>query len=384
MALLIDIEPLSCCATDHALETIYKAIGDPPGGDGIWDPHESPFVRRLIELFTERGLTRLSSLQLELAKWLEGERHRGGPRRPRPPGMMERWTPGELSLVRLYLETLPPDQFTLDDWMMVVDYLVQRYLPADALKTEAEWLAVRSTLMGRVQANLETITAGQADTVLAAMPNTVDDAARQFALTERLRAVMEYGRAHCAENVVALSDNARHRLRRLILDHKQAELLGDKAATGHSLQTKLQDEFGALNRDWRRIAVTEAGELANQGLVASLPPGSKVKRLEQYHNACGFCRKIDGVVMTVVPADKPDKDGDTEIWVGKTNVGRSASPRKRVGGALVEREPDEMWWIAAGTQHPHCRGRWLQVAEPRPGDDPDFAVWLNDLLRKEG
>ena len=62
---------------------------------------------------------------------------------------------------------------------------------------------------------------------------------------------------------------------------------------GSSLETKLMDQFATLNRDWRRIAVTEAGEAQTAGYIASVPRGTKVKRVEQYKNACAFCRKIE-------------------------------------------------------------------------------------------
>ena len=81
----------------------------------------------------------------------------------------------------------------------------------------------------------------------------------------------------------------------------------------------------------------------------------------------------------VDPAN-PNKDGQTQVWVGKNNIGRSGSPRKRVGDELIERTESELWWIPAGTVHPHCRGRWVVIDEPREGDDPEFAAWLDDLL----
>jgi hypothetical protein len=140
--------------------------------------------------------------------------------------------------------------------------------------------------------------------------------------------VIEFGRARCAEHVTALADGARRRLRKLIVDHQEAAML-NPAAGGSDLQTKLVDAFGTMNRDWRRLAVTEATENLNQGFIASCRPGEKVRRVEKYRGACPFCRQIDGTVMTVVAPDAPRKDGETQIWVGKTNVGRSASPRRR-------------------------------------------------------
>ena len=379
---LVDVS--ACCdhhATD-AIEMLYKSNAEPPDG-GAWEPHDSPFISRLIELFTERGLLRLGRVKDELQAWLDGARHDPTAIKPidRPSGMMGRWTQAELDLARLYLTALPKEQFSLDDWMLVVDYLVQRYLPMDDMRSEAEWFTVRASMMGRVQANMESLTAKQADKVMAALPTTIGAAASAFRMSPEQRAVMEFGWQHCAENVVALTDDLRHKMRRLIMNYQFAQFTGDKAVTAEALQSKLLDEFGLLNRDWRRIAVTEAGENANQGLIASLPVGTKVRRVEQYKHACGHCVKIDGKVMTVVSPTKEPKDGDTEVWVGKNNVGRSASPRKKVGGVLVEREPHELWWIAAGVQHPHCRGRWVVQQNPDSAGDSAFSAWLVQTLR---
>ncbi|MNC71135.1 hypothetical protein D3C75_1220200 [compost metagenome] len=82
----------------------------------------------------------------------------------------------------------------------------------------------------------------------------------------------------------------------------------------------------------------------------------------------------------MVPADHPNKNGETQIWPGKNNIGRSASPRKRVGEELVEREEHELYWLPAGLSHPHCRGRWVPVLADEPGDDVEFGDWLRDLL----
>lgn len=383
MALLIDLGDLSEQQTDCALDTIYKAIHDHGDDESIWNPHESPYIRRLIELFTQRGLMRLDGFRTELEKWVEGERHRSGARPPRPDGAMQRWSQGELELVKLYLETLPPAEFVLDDWLMLVDYLVMRYLPATDLRSEAEWLSTRATLMGRVQANMENLSAKQADKVLAALPSSVSAAVGEFGMSRVQRATLDYATAHTAENVQKLSDDARHRIRNVIIRHHEQQVLRIEGTPGTSLQSDLLDAFGTLNRDWRRIAVTEAGEAANQGFIATLQPGAKVKRLEHYKGACAFCRKIDGMEFDVVAPDAPDKDGWTQVWVGKSNVGRSAAPRKRVGPVLVERDPHELWWPAAGTQHPHCRGRWLPVLQDEPGDDPEFGAWLRAKLGKK-
>jgi hypothetical protein len=379
MTLLLDIGELSERQSDRALHTIYKAIHSHDDDESIWSEHENPYVRRLVELFTKRGLMRLEGFRRDLAKWLSGDRHRAGARAPRPADSWRRWDSDELGAVKLYLETLPPSEFTLDDWMMVVDYLAQRYLPASDLRTEAEWLAVRSTFMGRVQANMEALTIKQADKVLEALPSTVKAASSEFSMSAAQRVILDYARVRGIENVQRIADNTRHRMRQVVLDHTQQRFLGAPESE-HALQTTLADEFATLNRDWRRIAETETTENQNQGYVSSMRVGSKLQRVEQYRNACSWCRKIDGAIMEVVSADDPNKNGETQIWPGKTNMGRSSAPRKRVGSILVHREPEEMYWIAAGAQHPHCRGRWVPVIQDEPGDDKDFGDYLRRVL----
>ena len=384
MNLFLDVYPLSVHQTNSALEYIYKSTHD-HGGDGIWSPHESLLIRRLVELFTRRGLDRLEHVKQQILAWEAGEHHRAGGPVVTAPGMMERWSESELALVKLYLESLPPSQWSLDDHMMAVDYVVQRYLPADELQTEAEWLSTRAGLMGKVQANMAaTATPAMADKILAALPSTVQAAASQFSLKAQEKAVLDFARVRTAENVRALTESVRHQLRGVVVQHLADQQTKVPGTPGEALQTKLLDTFASLNRDWRRIAVTEAGEAQTQGYVASLQPGAKVKRIEQYPNACHFCKKIHGVVATVVSPDHPDKDPHTMIWPGKNNIGRSASPRKRVGNELVPRTPDEMWWLPAGLAHPHCRGRWVPAEiEEQPGDDPDFAEWLKKTLSSE-
>ena len=62
MALLFDLAALSARHTDEVLHHVFcKAYGH-EDGDGIWAPQDNPFLARLVELFTERGLTRMAGL----------------------------------------------------------------------------------------------------------------------------------------------------------------------------------------------------------------------------------------------------------------------------------------------------------------------------------
>jgi hypothetical protein len=381
MGLFLDLLHVPESVTNDTLEGLYKALSDghDHGKDGIWKPHDSPLVQRLIELFTERGLMRLDAVRSQFLAWKAGAHHKAAVPPAPPPGIMSHWSQGELALARLYLESLPPSQWTLNDHMLAIEYVVQSYLPADAMLAEADWLATKSSMLGKVQANLAAPpTLKQADAILAALPSS---SAMGVALSAIANNVLTFSRQRVAENVRALSESARHRMRTVVAAHLEEQAFGVQPVGGSSLETKLFDEFAALNRDWRRIAVTEAGEAQLQGYIASLKPGTLVKRVERYDGACAFCRRIDGAVVEVVSPDHPKKDPDRMVWPGKNNIGRAASPRKRVGDVLVERDPAEMWWIPAGLVHPHCRGRWvLAPGNVDEGDDPAFAAELAAIL----
>ncbi|EPT1451915.1 hypothetical protein ACVOZ6_003503 [Escherichia coli] len=378
--ILFDLAWFRPAPTNQALELLFKARQE--GDDEfIWSLHSSPLIQKLVELFTQRGLLRLGSVQKALLRW---QSHAGKPDTipaPKPAiGMMDRWTAEERELVQIYLEALPPADWALSDHMLSVELVVQTYLPHDELVTEAQWLATKGTLMGKVQNNWtkkRNPTLDEAGKILEHLPNNPEQMAF-LPVTVSERKTLDFACFRAAENVVNLADTVRKDMRALVSKHVEKKFLGD--TSGPTLQSELFDQFAEFNRDWRRIAVTEAGECQLQGFVAGCKPGSKVKRVEQYATACPYCKKIHGTIATVVTADHPNKDPDTMIWPGKNNIGRSASPRKRVGGQLVKRTPDEMYWLPAGLAHPHCRGRWVHVADLDKPQDPEFAAILQKFL----
>ena len=135
-----------------------------PGDDehDIWRPHESAFIRWLVEKWTSSGLDRFGALRAELSQWVEGTAPRRTAKVPSRPSMMSRWSTEKIVASRLYLQSIPIDTFTIDDWMLLVDYLVYRYLPDDAVIKEAQWQVARASMMGRVQANMAAISAAAA------------------------------------------------------------------------------------------------------------------------------------------------------------------------------------------------------------------------------
>lgn len=67
---------------------------------------------------------------------------------------MRRWSSEELAAVKARLEALPPENWTKEDTYLALDFVIQRYLPADEVRTEAEWQATRARLQAKVDANL--------------------------------------------------------------------------------------------------------------------------------------------------------------------------------------------------------------------------------------
>lgn len=411
---LIDIAPLSCQCADNALEYLHKAMQE--DGDDIFRPHENLFIRQLVEQMSAKGTDALNHFQEELLKWLDYSP--SGTPTPRPDSSkFVRWTPEEMQAVRLYFASLPKQAWTLHDYGLLIDYLVQRYFPDDPSHM-ADYFIKRAMLMGRAQAAAENITEEQAQRMLVHFRNE-QELARIERKAKLDKAIVDYGVEKCAGLITAMTDATRQKIKDVILDHQksmmtgasggktpgtqgtqseateaekesgapeeakesasQAEVAPEAKQAQPSLQTKLFDKFAELNRDWRRIAITEIGENANQGVVSASPYGSQLMRIEQYKGACPFCKKWNGKILTVVDPKKEDKNWDTEIWVGKTNVGRSASPYRRTPEGLVKRTDAEMWKPAAGLFHPHCRGTWVKVGKPA-GQTDDFKEWLDSFL----
>lgn len=351
---------------------MHKALIDPPD-DSLWLPHHDPLVSDHIEAVTARGLSILAAIQTGVESLLGLEMRKADG--------WARWTPEQLSAVLDYLHGKDPNEYSLDDWLKAVDWIVHNYLPDDIIRSEAEYMAVRAVFAGNIQSNMERTGASltEASALVAVAPTSRLIAGSVAKLSALETAVVDFSIARAAEHIADIGESTRHRLRSIIIDHEEARATGRPEATLWNLQSRMQDEFAILNRDWRRVALSEVARDANEGFLSTLEPGTRVRRIEAY-NACPFCKKIDGMVFTVVSPDKPDKDGWEEVWVGKTNIGRSASPRKRVGDQLVERLDAERYWPAAGIMHPNCRGTWDKLPGATPGVDPDFLAWMDTEL----
>jgi hypothetical protein len=151
---------------------------------------------------------------------------------------------------------------------------------------------------------------------------------------------------HAAELIVELPQKQFKKIHDTIQDS-----ITNRHSTGE-LGERLFDNFGEMNRDWRRIAETEIANSQNNGQILTelenAEEGEVVfMRGVSATEACPWCRgEVDGRIVVVLDAppsgggDKVKVNGETytAIWPNKSNYGR---PRRN-------------WWVAAGAQHPHA------------------------------
>lgn len=80
-------------------------------------------------------------------KWIRDRSERSRP--------FGRWSSDELAERKHYLEAKAPDEFTREDYKLLIEWLFQRYLPSDYVMTEAAWSEKMKAIMARVDLNVE-------------------------------------------------------------------------------------------------------------------------------------------------------------------------------------------------------------------------------------
>lgn len=163
----------------------------------------------------------------------------------------------------------------------------------------------------------------------------------------------------CAEHITKVTDETRGAIKKVFLNG-----IKERKTKGEIAQD-LFDKFGDLNRDWKRIVETETNDAMNNAMMVSertiTPEGVPLyfQRMEIIDGVtCAHCKKINGLVArwSDVPLDDEKIDdpyAKIAIWEGKSRVGMKASEE----------------WVAAGSQHPYCRGLWTKWLPPGKKDD---------------
>jgi len=179
----------------------------------------------------------------------------------------------------------------------------------------------------------------------------------------QFRASIEFAEEQAAEDIVDLSQKQYKRF------HDTVVTAQKNRVTPRKLETELFQTFGDMNRDWRRIAETEIGNNVNNAKLITELNRERVggdyvfMRGMSSPMACPWCRDEVHMKVVVVLEEPPTGSGDkieidgktyTAIWPGKSNVGRAR----------------RNWWIASGTQHPHCQCSWVRY---QPGFEAEFA-----------
>ncbi len=232
---------------------------------------------------------------------------------------------------------------------------------------EARTVLVRAFIVGELLAfsDLQR-TVFRAD--ISRLPKAVIDAVQEYNLTlyeaQALNRVVERG----ANYLTSTTESTIQQVKQAVFE-AIAQNQGRKGIEDRMLE--MTEDTGELVRDWQRVSVTETNIAFTDGYIASMSEGDFVIGFSM-PDACSSCiRDINGKIYRV-RKDAPSGDDESaewkwnnEVWVGKSNVGRSSSPRKRIvkelgnrEDNLVGRSDDE---ISKPTipYHPRCRCRWI-------------------------
>lgn len=257
-----------------------------------------------------------------------------------------------------------PGSLTFTDYLNVIDCLILRHVREDVLVDELKVQAVKQYLVGHLRATGAVGPGINAALTVAALPKTVEQALILWNdLKPYDRAMIEAAQENSARLVQDISSSARSRMKKLIIEAEKRRV-GDGTAVFNAqpLAQQLQEAFGDLNRDWRRVAVTETAINSADGFIASFQPGAEVKWVA-HPGCCDYCRSMNGKTFRIVRPTDPDKREREDVWVGKQieNIGRAMSRRKRLdNGSLVDRTDDEMV-LPVIPAHPNCRCIWVPV-----------------------
>jgi hypothetical protein len=170
--------------------------------------------------------------------------------------------------------------------------------------------------------------------------------------TEAELHAVRYAEQHAAQYVTKASDNLKWKIQQAVTEARR------NREGSAQLRQKLLDQLGEANRDWRRIALTELTDVMANGYLASLPVGSRLIA-QGAVDACPDCKRLlENQVFTL--SDGPGDD-QTQVWVGKTNVGRKKAA-----------------WLPTIPLHPNCRHKW-QLLSDFQSLDQDGNIYIRPL-----
>ncbi len=177
---------------------------------------------------------------------------------------------------------------------------------------------------------------------------------------DELFGMIDYSMDKTADNIKGLNDKVKGEVKAVI---NNSLVNGDI----DNLQSKLQDRFAGITRDWRKIALTEGHNAMVGGHLTSVLDRNKdeefvyVRATGPTADICWHCQnKVVNKVFRLLP--KAPEDPEQE-YISDENFGRIGVlwPGKdyifNAGKNIKE------WRVVYGSQHPHCRHRFVETTK---------------------
>jgi hypothetical protein len=220
------------------------------------------------------------------------------------------------------------------------------------------------------------------------VPETLKEARQEYGAGKAFTNAIAYAQAHAAKDLAIDDGTLKNKVVGMVRANITAGLqegLSPQQMAQRLFWIDPSDEVGrqfddktvdAINRDWRRVAITETAAAFSNGYTAAVAESRPGKasyfiyggRVNPDEGGNEPCNKFIGVVVRYY--DKPladdvidDPHARYAIWPGKNNVGRRKGEQ----------------WICIPT-HPHCKHFWLSF-------DPETQEWdpeVNKVIFKVG
>jgi len=251
--------------------------------------------------------------------------------------------------------------FGYRDLQSMAGITVDRWYSHNRIETRAKARAMRTWLSGYLLNNQKT-------PIPRGVPSSIDEARRMLELNRRDVASLEYATQAAAQHVQNMRDSSKGALNDVVVNAVKNNTHPNETAQD------MLERFGKLNRDWRRIAITETNGAYHGGMLGALV--GKTVVWVAAGDACEHCRQYHNHEFLVVAPDDPNKDWDRHLWAGKNNVGLSFHRYARGG----RRRSDSEMAKPAIPMHPHCRCRVRPTLDIPRNMDSDLRDYITKKL----
>jgi len=279
---------------------------------------------------------------------------------------------GEFMFQSKAIDLKTKDYLTFEE-MQAVDEFTRNYF--NGIVPEAKTFFLRAYIIGRLLA--ESDNQGEEFKIdeVSLLPKYLQDAVKKYNLSieeaKRFEQAVERGAVELSNTLSSTQQTVKNTLVEAVEKHEGIRRIEERLRG-------LADEVGELNRDWKRVAICETNDAFSNGYLSMMEEGEYVVGISM-PDACPHCFDLlNGKVYKVraeAPLDYSNLTGEeynkiadiweNEIWVGKSNYGRSTAMRKRIdkhkGNTtenLTYREDHELS-MPVIPLHPQCRCRWI-------------------------